>query len=59
MMQQGKLTRMADSIFPLGDTLDELSQNYAEVLRKAELCNMTFKPQKTVIAPRKSILFGW
>ena len=32
---------------------------YFEALRRAELCNMTFKPSKTVIAPRSSIIFGW
>ena len=59
MMKEGKLTRMADSIFPLGDDFEELAKNYTEALRKAELCNMTFKPQKTIVAPRRSIIFGW
>ena len=59
MMKEGKLTRMADSIFPIGDTYEELANNYFEALRRAELCNMTFKPSKTVITPRSSIIFGW
>ena len=59
MMKEDRVTRMADSIFPIADSLEELAVNYAECLRKAELCNMTFKPSKTVIAPRTSTLFGW
>ena len=59
MMETNMLTRLADSIFVLGDSMEELAWNYSETLRRAELCNLTFRPEKTLIAPRKSVIFGW
>ena len=59
MMQRGQLTRMADGLYPLGDSEEELLQNYEETLRRAELAGFTFKPKKTVVAPRTTIMFGW
>ena len=59
MIEKGQLTRLADSIYPLGNSFDELPLNYAETLRRAELCNLTFKPKKTIICPKTSIIFGW
>ena len=59
MIETGQLTRLADSIYPLGDSFEELALNYAETLRRAEISNLTFKPQKTVICPESSVIFGW
>ena len=59
MIAKGKLTRMADSLFPIGDTWEELNDNYSEALNRAELSNLTFKPSKTLVGPRSSTLFGW
>ena len=59
MVQQGRMTRMADGLYPLGDTGQELLENYTEVLRRAENAGFTFKPSKTIIAPKSSVLFGW
>ena len=54
-----KMTRMADGLYVLGDTLEDLSKNFIEVLKRAELCGLTFKPSKVVIAPETTVLFGW
>ena len=54
-----KMTRMADGLFILGQTVDELFENFQEVLSRARLCGLTFKPSKIVIAPVNTILFGW
>ena len=54
-----KMTRMADGLFVLGDTLEDLLANFQEVLSRARLCGMTFKPSKVVIAPINTVLFGW
>ena len=59
MMQQGRLTRMADGIYPLGDSEEELLENYEETLKRAEMAGFTFKPNKTIIAPRSTVMFGW
>ena len=59
MVREEKMTRMADGIFPLGNSHEELLRNYIEVLDRAEKAGLTFKPSKTKISPRKSVIFGW
>ena len=59
MIQQRKMTRMADGLYPIGDDEEELLANYEEVLRRAEKSGFTFKPSKTIVAPRKTTVFGW
>ena len=54
-----RMTRMADGLYILGDTLEELEENFREVLQRAELCGFTFKPSKVIITPKTTILFGW
>ena len=39
-----KMTRMADGLYIGGDTLETLSDNFVEVLSRAEKCGLTFKP---------------
>ena len=59
LCQTGAMTRMADSLFVLGDTYTELAENYHEVLSRARKAGLTFKPGKAVICPKTTILFGW
>ena len=59
MCARGKMTRIADSLFPVGDTHEELAANYEETLRRADLSGLTFKPGKVIICPLKTVLFGW
>ena len=59
MCKEGRMTRIADSLFPTGDTYEELALNYEETLRRALLCGLTFKPGKVIVCPTKTILFGW
>ena len=54
-----KMTRMADGLFILGETLEDLEANFIEVLSRARLCGLTFKPSKVVIAPVNTFIFGW
>ena len=54
-----RMTRMADGLFILGQTTEELFANFQEVLHRARLSGLTFKPSKIVIAPVNTILFGW
>ena len=59
LVQQGKMTRMADGLYPTADSEEELLANYEEVLHRAAVAGFTFKPSKTVVAPRKTTIFGW
>ena len=59
LIQSGKLAQMADSLHVVGSTIQELAQNYVEVLNRAELCGLTFKPSKVIVCPRNIKLFGW
>ena len=59
MMREGRITRMADGLFPLGDSHEELLRKYVETLERADKAGLTFKPSKTHISPRKSTIFGW
>ena len=54
-----RMTRMADGLYILADNLKNLEENFIEVLQRARLCGFTFKPSKIVIAPLKTVLFGW
>ena len=59
MVQAGQLAQMADGLHVLGNTVQDLAKNYVEVLNRAELCGLTFKPSKVVVCPRNITLFGW
>ena len=59
MVQEDRLATMADGIYPKGKTVMETLDSYAEVLRRASLSGLTFKPSKTIICPLKAELFGW
>ena len=50
---------MADGLHVLGNSVQELAKNYVEVLNRAELCGLTFKPSKVIVCPRDIKLFGW
>ena len=59
MCREESITRMADGLYVLSDTLEGLEANFVEVLNRARLCGFTFKPSKIIIAPQETILFGW
>ena len=44
---------------PMGDTWQELHDNFEEVLVRARMAGLTFKPSKVIVAPKKTELFGW
>ena len=50
---------MADGLYIVADSIDDLYDNFAQVLNRARNAGLTFKPKKNVIAPRETILFGW
>ena len=59
LCQEDKAFRQADSLFALGDTLEELHTNLELIFEKIRANGLTIKPSKIIVAPKKSILFGW
>ena len=59
MCQANKCTRAADSLFPQGNSWQEVCDNYEESLFRADKAGLTFKPGKVVICPKNITLFGW
>ena len=59
LVQQKKCTRIADQIYVLGNSLEELVDNFKVVLHRARQSNLTFKPSKVVICPETTIILGW
>ena len=59
MVRNDRMTRHADGLHVLGDTVEELFDNFSEVLHRLKKCGMTLKPSKVTVAPVNSILFGW
>ena len=59
MVREDRMTRHADGLHVLGDTLEELYVNLAEVLYRVKRSGMTLKPSKFEVAPVNSIIFGW
>ena len=59
LCMEEKMTRMADGLFILADTVSELYNNFSTVLQRAKNAGLTFKPKKIIIAPKETVLFGW
>ena len=58
MCAEDRMTRMADGLYILGNTLESLLDNFIEVLSRARFCGLTFKPSKSIIVPQTTTLFG-
>ena len=54
-----QMTRMADGLYILGNTLADLYGNLKEVFKRADIANLTFKPSKISICPKDIVIFGW
>ena len=54
-----KIARQADGIFVLANTIQDLYQNYKEVLKLARANGLTFKPKKIVMDPKTITVWGW
>ena len=59
LRQADRMTCMADGLYAVGDTLEELMENFVEILERARKSGLTFKPKKIVITPKDTVLFGW
>ena len=59
LIAAGKLTRMADGLHVLANTIEDGYETLSEVFRLARFCGLHFKPTKIEIFPRRTVLFGW
>ena len=59
MCADERMTRMADGLYVLGNTLADLFENLKEVFERAKISNLTFKPSKIIICPVDTVIFGW
>lgn len=59
MVKHGKCTRIADQIYVLGESLQDLLTNFKTVLNKAKSANLTFKPSKVIVCPKDTVILGW
>ena len=59
MVRDGKCTRIADQVYVLGSSPEELAANFNTVLYRARKANLTFKPSKILICPSNTVILGW
>ena len=50
---------MADGLYAVGDTLEDLIAVFQIILERARKAGLTFKPKKIIVAPTETLLFGW
>ena len=59
LVKNNRCTRIADQIYVLGNNLTEVADNFKEVLNRAKLAGLTFKPEKIVVCPKSTVILGW
>ena len=59
LVQCGKVALIADALYVLADSEKDLLDNFLEVLSRASLAGLTFKPKKLIITPISTTIFGW
>ena len=59
LIQQGFVIILADDIHVVGNTIDELLENWGQVLRRLSQNNLCLSATKTVICPVETTILGW
>ena len=59
LVQSQKMTSMADGLYVLSDTQEEMVENLREVMSRIKLSGLTIKPSKLEVCPKATVLFGW
>ena len=59
LVEQGKVVKIADDFFVGGSNVEELFQNFEEVLQILLDNNIRLKAKKTIIAPKSVQVLGW
>jgi hypothetical protein len=58
-VQKGEVAKVADDLCVGANTIEELFQNWSEVLMILQKNGLRLKPPKTIIAPTYAQLMGW
>ena len=59
LIQSDKAIKIADNLFTGGNSLDELCNNWEEVLKAASRNSLNFSPSQTIINPKSTTILGW
>jgi len=59
LIQEGKVVKLADNLYCGGNNLDELYNNWEEVLKCLSRNNLHLSPAQTVINPKTVNILGW
>ena len=59
LIQDGKVTKIADDLFCGGSTPEEALEAWRLVLQALDRCSLRLSPSKTVICPRSVTILGW
>ncbi len=59
LIQSDRAIKIADNLFTGGNSLDELCNNWEEVLKAASRNSLSFSPSQTTINPKTTTILGW
>ena len=59
LIHTDRAIKIADNLFTGGNSLDELCNNWEEVLKAASRNNLNFSPGQTIINPKSTTILGW
>ena len=59
LIQDGRVTKIADDLFCGGATPEEALENWRLVLQALDQCDLRLSASKTVICPRSVTILGW
>ena len=59
LMASGKITKIADDIYCGGETVDEVKENWTEVLSLLKKNGLKLSAHKTIICPQSVNILGW
>ena len=59
LIKNGSVAKIADDLYVGGNTIDELYNNWSQVLKLMSENNLKFKAAKTEIAPTHTTILGW
>ncbi len=59
LLQRGICIKLADDLYTGGDSIDELLENWEQILQCFECNNLRLSAKKTEICPTKCTILGW
>ena len=59
MIESGKVVKLADNLYCGGNSLDELCNNWEQLLKSLSRNNLHLSPSQTIINPKSTNILGW